>query len=388
MTDSALAWRDFDPAAFLRDYWQRKPLLIRQAFTQWENPLEPDELAGLACEEGADARLILHDPGSNAWQLEHGPLPEERFASLPASHWTLLVQAVDHWVPEVAALIAPFRFLPDWRIDDVMVSYAADQGGVGPHVDQYDVFLVQGLGRRRWQVGPHYPADAPLRDDVPLRQLARFQVIEEWMLEPGDILYLPPGYGHHGIAEGNGCMTYSVGFRAPSRAELVAHWAGYALSELTEDDRYQDPTRVPVSSPSLIDQSAADHARQMMLSTLSDPAQFYRWFGTYVTSPRYPELLDEPEPIDAGTLIELARKAGLERTPGSRLARFKTADGILLFADGESHDCPAALAPLAQWLADEHSFPPEELAPWLQQPAAVELLCRLCNQAAIRLVED
>lgn len=385
---SSLQWRDFDPAAFLRDYWQRKPLLIRRAFNHWQNPLAPDELAGLACEEGAETRLIVQDVAKDEWILEQGPLAEERFATLPTSHWTLLVQAVDHWVPEVAALLEPFRFLPDWRIDDVMVSYAADQGGVGPHVDQYDVFLVQGLGRRRWQVGPLYPVDTPLREGLPLRQLANFEVVEEWLLEPGDILYLPPGYGHHGVAEGDDCMTYSVGFRAPSRSELVAHWAGHVLAELSEDDRYRDPPLQPAASPSLIDPAAMARARQMMLSTLSDPVQFQRWFGLHVTAPKYPELLDDPDPITADVLRELARHTALERVPGSRFARCGDADNTQLFADGECHPCPAALAPLAQWLADGQRFTPAELAPWLTQPEAVALLCKLHDQAALRFTDD
>ena len=151
MTGTGLRFASFDTDAFLRDYWQKKPLLIRNPWAAWHNPLEPDELAGLACESEVESRLITQQPGR--WDLEHGPLPEDRFESLGALPWTLLVQAVDHHVPEVAALIAPFRFIPDWRIDDVMVSYAVDGGGVGAHFDQYDVFLVQGLGRRRWQVG-------------------------------------------------------------------------------------------------------------------------------------------------------------------------------------------------------------------------------------------
>jgi 50S ribosomal protein L16 3-hydroxylase len=157
----------FDPALFLRDHWQKKPLLIRNPWVNWANPLEPSELAGLACEEGVEARLIEHTPGRLT--LEQGPLPEDRFAALGAHPWTLLVQAVDHQVPDVAALIAPFRFVPDWRIDDVMVSYAVDGGGVGPHFDQYDVFLIQGLGRRRWRVGPVCDDTTPL---LPMRNCA------------------------------------------------------------------------------------------------------------------------------------------------------------------------------------------------------------------------
>jgi len=176
----------FDPALFLRDYWQKKPLLIRNPWGEWRNPLEPDELAGLACEEGVESRLITL--GDDRLAMESGPLPETRFGQLGALPWTLLVQAVDHHVPQVAALIDPFRFVPNWRIDDVMVSYATDGGGVGAHFDQYDVFLVQGLGRRRWQVGALCDSTTPLLPHDDLRLLADFVPEQEWILEPGDIL--------------------------------------------------------------------------------------------------------------------------------------------------------------------------------------------------------
>ena len=152
--------KNFDPAAFLRDVWQQKPMLIRQPWSAWHNPLAPDELAGLACEDDVESRLIVG--GAGEWSVEQGPVPEQRFAALDARAWTLLVQAVDHHVPEVAALLAAFRFIPNWRIDDVMVSYAADGGGVGPHFDQYDVFLVQGLGRRLWRIGGRCDETTPL----------------------------------------------------------------------------------------------------------------------------------------------------------------------------------------------------------------------------------
>src|SRR6218665_1377303 len=200
---------NFDSAAFLRDFWQKRPVLIRNPWRDWANPLAPDELAGLACEPGIESRLI-EQSGDN-WSLDNGPFAEARFARLGGKPWTLLVQAVDHHVPDVAALIQPFRFIPDWRIDDVMVSYASDRGGVGPHFDQYDVFLVQGLGKRRWRLGVRCDQSTPLVPNIGLRLLAGFEATEEWGLEPGDILYVPPGFAHEGVAIGDDCMTYSIG---------------------------------------------------------------------------------------------------------------------------------------------------------------------------------
>ena len=251
-----MTFAQFDAAAFLRDHWQKTPCLIRNPWRDWQNPLDPDDLAGLACEDGVEARLVTRK--RDDWKVEHGPFAEKRFAKTGKHPWTLLVQAVDQIVPDVAALIEPFRFVPNWRIDDVMVSYASDGGGVGPHFDQYDVFLIQGLGRWRWQVGPVADADAAMLPNDDLRLLADFTATDEWILEPGDILYLPPRFAHDGVALGDDCMTYSVGFRAPSRAELIAHWCDHLLAELADDDRYADPDLAPQANPGEIAPAALD----------------------------------------------------------------------------------------------------------------------------------
>ena len=265
----------FDTAAFLRDHWQTAPLLLRDPWAAWANPLDPDELAGLACEDDVESRLII---GS---ALEHGPFAAERLTALGTAPWTLLVQAANEWVAEVAALLVPFRFVPDWRVDDVMVSLAGDGGGVGPHVDQYDVFLIQGLGRRRWRIG------APLAEDAdgpagPLRLLPGFETTDEWVLEPGDILYLPPGVPHDGVALGDDCMTYSVGFRAPLASELLGHWTDEALERLEvtgRDRRHTDPGLSPQANPGEITGDALDGLYALMLKAVADRAGFARWFG-------------------------------------------------------------------------------------------------------------
>ncbi|MDP3906613.1 cupin domain-containing protein [Novosphingobium sp.] len=333
---------NFDAAAFLRDAWQQRPLLIRNPWKAWANPLEPDELAGLACTAEVEARLVVRN--ADSWALEQGPFAEDRFAALGAAPWTLLVQAVDHHDPAVAALIAPFRFVPDWRIDDVMVSYASDGGGVGPHFDQYDVFLIQGLGRRRWQVGARCDADSALLPHDDLRLLAEFQPTEEWVLEPGDILYIPPGFAHDGVALGDDCMTYSVGFRAPSRGELIAHWCEAVLDELDEDDRYADPGLTPQANPGEITPAALAGLHTLITERLGDRAAFARWFGEYTTAPKYPEIDWTPdEPFTADEVREaLTEGAALVRNPASRFAFVRGDDA--LFVDGEALDCPAALA--------------------------------------------
>jgi len=372
---------------FLREIWQKKPLLIRNAFihsenAQWENPLTPEELAGLACEEDIESRLITYSKKTDDWKLEHGPFPEKRFSKVPKSHWTLLVQAVDQWVPEVAALIEPFRFLPDWRIDDVMVSYAATGGGVGPHFDQYDVFLIQGLGRRRWQVGPICDKDCKLRDNKQLRLLAEFNATEEWILEPGDMLYLPPRFAHDGVALDDECMTYSVGFRAPGRAELISHWADHVLEAVSDDDRFEDVERTPARNPGEITAVALDELRRLALEKLTDAHAFRLWFGTYTTAPKYADQNFAPDqPITAKTLLSRLKKYGaLQRNSASRFA-FSCADDVLLFVDGCSY--AGIDAGLVEYLCANKIWPQDQLALWLDNENAVQLLLTLFNQGSV-----
>ena len=217
---------------FLRDYWQKKPLLIRQAIPGFQSPISPDELAGLSLEEDVESRLVI-EHGESPWELRRGPFTEHTYQQLPERDWTLLVQAVDQLVPDVAELIEHFRFLPNWRIDDVMISYAAPGGGVGPHFDNYDVFLLQAHGQRRWRIGQMCDSESPMLAHGDLRILADFQGTEEWVLEPGDMLYLPPRLAHFGTAE-DACMTYSVGFRAPSAAEVLTHFTDFLAQFLPD----------------------------------------------------------------------------------------------------------------------------------------------------------
>ncbi len=226
------------PEKFLRDYWQKRPLLVRNAFPGFESPITPEDLAGLACEEAALARIVRHDRKRDRWELSNGPFAEESFPKLPKTDWTLLVQDVDKWDMDVRALLGAFRFLPSWRLDDIMVSFAAPGGSVGAHVDQYDVFLLQAQGHRRWQVdaSESMGKGAPplhFRLDAELRLLQRFTPTHDWVLGPGDMLYLPPGVPHHGVAE-DACLTFSIGMRAPAAAELLGDFVDTLASEADE----------------------------------------------------------------------------------------------------------------------------------------------------------
>ncbi|WP_295528023.1 cupin domain-containing protein [Novosphingobium sp. Chol11] len=378
---------DFDSAAFLRDNWQQQPLLIRNPWARWHNPLSPDELAGLACEEGIEARLIRQ--AGSKWAMEEGHFSEKRFSKLGKQPWTLLVQAVDHHVPEVAALIEPFRFIPNWRIDDVMVSYASDGGGVGPHFDQYDVFLVQGLGRRRWQIGPLCDAQTPLLPHDDLRLLADFEPTSEWLLEPGDILYVPPRFAHNGVAVGDDCMTYSIGFRAPSRRELLSNWCDAALDRLDDDDRFADPGLARQANPGEIMPQALEELRAMIAARLDDAEAFARWFGAFTTTPKYPETDWQLEaPVARADLVEaVAAGRTLRRNPASRYAFIRSGDGALvLFVDGEPIHCDPAAAALAERLCASACF---VLDSTLIAPASsIALLEILFNQGNLAFDAD
>ncbi|MBQ0719205.1 MAG: cupin domain-containing protein [Gammaproteobacteria bacterium] len=343
---------------FLAEYWQRKPLLIRQALPGFRSPLEADELAGLALEEDIESRLILESKTAPFWSLQCGPFTDEDFQTLPASHWTLLVQAVDQWLPEVHDLLTHFDFLPQWRVDDVMVSYASDQGSVGPHFDQYDVFLLQGEGQRRWRIGQSCDRNTPLLKGPELSIINDFEQSEEWLLEPGDMLYLPPGLAHWGIAEGQ-CMTYSIGFRAPSATELLSDLATELLSKdgSTDELMYRDPALTTSMAKGLIDERFIDAVKDLLLRQLDDKEQLAQWFARFMTARKYPELeleseLDDASEPSASPHRELDKSTELGRHPASRFAALG-GEPANLAVDGELYPCSEVFATT---VADSRTF--------------------------------
>ena len=273
---------------FLQEYWQQKPLLIRQALPGYISPISPDELAGLALEEEVESRLV--EGGSNNWSLRHGPFTEQDFLDLSEQDWTLLVQGVDLWVPQVQQLLKRFDFLPPWRLDDVMVSFACPGGSVGPHFDQYDVFLLQVEGTRRWQIGGHCDGNTPLQADCPLRVLESFSSQREWLLEPGDMLYLPPGIAHWGVAESE-CLTYSIGFRSPSIADLLGDLAVELMAQ-GYDAQYRDPAMTQALAGPDIAQAFVAQAKQQLWQAIDNDDLIGDWFARFMTAPKYPELAE------------------------------------------------------------------------------------------------
>lgn len=377
------------PAQFLRDYWQKEPVLIRQAIPGFETPLSPDELAGLACEDGIESRLVLEKDGAHPWQLEHGPFPEERFTHLPATHWTLLVQECNKYVPELALLLERFNFIPSWRIDDVMVSYAPAHGSVGPHVDQYDVFLLQAYGRRRWQISTQPVATDNVLPDTELCIMRDFLPEQEWVLEPGDMLYLPPGIAHYGVALDE-CMTFSIGFRAPSAAEILTDFTEYVHQGLSETDRYTDPDlRVPVH-PGEISPTARARVRAMLRDRLADDAYVDDWFGRFITEPHVGQSVAPPEvllDVDAFK-ARLLSEGVLLRSEYCRFAYIAADDGVRLYVDGDDIALPPQLAFAAPLLSDRRRYVDTELAAHLDDAAFLELLTRLYNRGAVYFADE
>lgn len=352
------------PAQFMRRHWQKKPLLVRQAIPQFQPPVSRADLFSLAAQEGVESRLVQLVKG--AWKLRHGPFSRRALPALQQPDWTLLVQGVDLHNDAVHALMQQFRFVPEARLDDLMISYASSGGGVGPHFDSYDVFLLQAHGKRRWRIGRQ--KDLSLRDDIPLKVLAQFEPEEEFVLEPGDMLYLPPRYAHDGIAEGE-CMTYSIGFRAPARAELAQE----LLVRLAEDagdgegppSLYRDAGQEAVAQPAAIPAGLTDFAREALSKALAEPLVLERALGEYLTEPKASVWF---EPGDTRVMLEGVR---LDRK--SRMMY----DAHHVFINGESYRAAGRDATLMRRLADQRQLTARDLA--RASDDALELLSSWCD---------
>ncbi|MGG2397111.1 JmjC domain-containing protein [Pseudomonas sp. SH1-B] len=371
---------------FLRDYWQKKPLLVRQAVADFESPISPDELAGLALEEEVESRLVI-EHGERPWELQRGPFNEDTFQALPEREWTLLVQAVDQFVPEVAELLEDFKFLPKWRIDDLMISFAAPGGGVGPHFDNYDVFLLQAHGHRRWQVGQMCDSDSPLLPHADLKILAEFEPTDEWVLEPGDMLYLPPCLAHNGIAEDD-CMTYSVGFRAPSAAEVLTHFTDFLGQFLPDEQRYSDADIQPSEDPNQIQRDALERLKALLNEHMSDERLLMTWFGQFMTEPKYPELVAGIDIEEEDFLGALEDGAIVIRNPSARMAWSEVGEDLVLFASGQSRLVTVRLRELLKLICSADALHIENLGAWLADDEGRTLLWELVKQGSLGFADE
>ena len=349
------------PQQFMRRHWQKKPLLVRQALPGMRPLLDRAALVALAGQEDVESRLVAQTP--KGWKFRHGPFAPRALPPLRQPRWTLLVQGVDQLDDAAHRLMNQFRFVPDARLDDLMISLATDGGGVGPHFDSYDVFLMQVHGQRRWRISRQ--KDLTLREGLPLKILANFEVEQEFVLEPGDMLYLPPRYAHDGIAIGE-CMTYSVGFRAPARAELARE----LLLRLADDapiataSLYRDATQAAVTCPGAMPESLVQFAHDAVAAALRDPRALARVLGEYLTEPKA-NLWFEP-----GKAPPVLHEVRLDRRTRMQY------DADHLFINGEAFRAGGRDATLMRRLADERCLGPQDMA--RASAAARDLLSSWC----------
>lgn len=371
MANAPLPWLGgLTAEEFLRDYWQKKPLVVRNAFPDLAALLDPDDLAGLSQEEGVEARIII-ERGKIPWQVLHGPFTDKTFGKLPSTHWTLLVQAVDHYLPELGDYLDYFRFVPNWRVDDIMVSYAPEGGSVGPHYDQYDVFLIQGQGQRRWQLGQHCDDSTPRLPGIRIKVL---QNIEPWfdeVMNPGDLLYLPPGLAHYGVAQ-NECMTFSVGFRAPALAHVLERVVDHALEATGSQQLYADPDLTLQENPGQLTDASLERLRSQVLALLQDPVRFRNAVAPLLAESKYEDYEPEPAELDDDELTEvLAAGAVLRRDPASRFVFLGTADSATEFyINGENTHLPESAARLGALLASRRTLGNTDLTGLLDDEAS------------------
>ncbi len=293
------------PVQFLAEYWQKKPLLIRHAMPNFKGLLTPNELAGLACEEDVQARIIQQK--SEKWSVKNGPFDDADFAKLPKQDWTLLVQSANHHLPEAADLLALFDFIPHARLDDLMVSYAPTGGGVGAHVDSYDVFLLQGSGKRNWKISAQ--TDLSLLENQPIKVLKNFKTEQEWTLEAGDMLYLPPQIAHWGISESDDCMTYSIGFRAPKTQELQHEFLNFLQDNLNAEGLYADADLTLQQHPAEISDTMIKKVAAMLQNITWDKNNVAEFLGKYLTEPKPDVVFEQNRKISKAEFCkQLAKK--------------------------------------------------------------------------------
>ncbi|WP_449369474.1 JmjC domain-containing protein [Thiomonas sp.] len=377
MSTVRIHWGDHTEARFLREFWQRKPLLLRQAFAGFKPLLTRAQLFALAGHDDVESRLLQRE--GRRWQLDHGPFTRKQIPAVEQRNWTLLVQGVNLHVDAASDLLRLFRFVPDARLDDLMISWASEGGGVGPHQDAYDVFLLQAAGRRRWRIGP--VEDATLQPGKPVKLLAHFTPEEDLILEPGDMLYLPPGWGHDGIAASGDCMTYSVGFRAPPQGELLKEVLWQLAEAQQGGTMYRDPPLRPGTAPALLPAAMVKFAREAFSRLKPDAAFFENVLGVYLTTPK-PQVWFEGVAIPAAALRRACRQSGCRLDRRSKM--LYTAQAV--FINGEAVDATLASSALLRRLADQQNLSAEQVQS--SSKAELAVLADWCALGWLRPGED
>lgn len=338
---------------FLQTYWHKKPLLIRQAIPGFTPVLPRDALLSLAASDEVESRLIMGE-GAN-WELRHGPF--DQLPSVSKKDWTILLQGMNLHNDDADALMQQFRFIPDTRLDDLMISYATEGGGVGPHFDSYDVFLLQAHGKRHWKIGPQ--KDLTLIEGMPLKILKNFRPTQEYVLEPGDMLYLPPHYAHDGIAVDGECMTYSIGFRAPTYQELGEEFLNFMTESIDLPGRYADPDLQATTHPAMLQQGMIDSLSEQLEKIRFTDDDITIFLGRYMSEPKNNVYFDVPEkPLTMSRFLQAADKKGIRLSSRTRMLYQKRN----LFINGESFTMKRVDIKALVHIADERQLPPELVA--------------------------
>jgi len=366
---------NLNPEIFLREYWQKKPVVIRKGFADFEDFLTPDELAGLAMDNLVESRRVYKKEGE--WQAEFGPF--ESYDHMGDSDWSLIVQALNNWVPEVNQLIQCFDFIPRWRFDDVMVSFATPGGGVGPHIDLYDVFICQGSGRRRWRVGDRGPHKEFVAHPA-LLHTEEFESIIDVVLEAGDILYIPPGCPHDGVTLENS-MSFSVGYRTASAKDVHSALADYLIDNELAGEQIEDPGRLPCKISGKIDTIDFSRIKQHLFDVLDDKL-ISEFAGSFLTRSKCElDLPDDALDYDAQYLLEMIGQQDLVRLGGLRCLYFeRSVNQGVFFLNGEQIEFPEELAPVIPLLCNQQTLNSNELGPWLEYSVFVDLLVEWLNK--------
>ncbi len=386
-------FNQIDKSTFLNEFWQKKPLVIRNALADFQSPVSPEELAGLSLEEEIESRIVVQHSDTD-YELKKGPFDEETYQSLPEQNWTLLIQGVDRLLPEVTDLLDDFNFLPRWRIDDIMISYATTGGNVGPHFDHYDVFLLQAAGKRRWMLTSQECSEDNYIQGVDLRLMKSFKVEEDYVFEPGDILYIPPKWGHHGVALDDECMTYSVGYRTYRGQELWDSFGDHLSETGAFKDLYIDPQWPDNLNPGEVTAAAAVQAQQLLKQVIENPNLLHTWFGRFATqldqvaAQQLPEPLTEEETPSLDDFVgALQVETGLIKDPVCRFAYAEIAGKTQLYLNGSIWNDFGAEAQFIALLANNSFLTQEQINNATQHPGNLELLFDLWKLQYLTFIE-
>ena len=383
MSESLAVLGGITAEQFLNEYWQKKPLLVRNAMPEIMGLLEPEDVKELALEEDVSARLIRQkNKNPNEWHVKSSPLTKGDFQKLP-NLWTILVQAVDHYSFDIAELWKKFPFIPQWRRDDIMVSYAPKGGSVGKHFDFYDVFLVQGHGHRRWQLGQMCDESTEFVADQPLKLLSQMSVNFDEVLAPGDLLYVPPGLAHYGVAEDD-CLTFSFGFRMPNLAEMTDRLSEQFAKNSVLTNPLVDITRIKTNAIGEINNSEFSYLKTQLLDYLTQAPEFDAAIMAYMSESKYPNSIPEPEEIVVDDLLEVINGGyQLILEPASRLL-YRQQDQLLDFwANGENICISQSFQAQLKQIADGASLTFDEE---FNHTDILEDIVLLLNQAVIMLL--